>query len=1114
MSQNRCRTVLLVVAAALAIVLLPAGAAFAQSQNGTLRGIVKDTTGAVIPGATVTIINEATNDTRNMVSTSDGTFNFPALQLGDYTLNVELSGFNKYVQTHVSVKANQVTDVTATLQVGQVSNTVEVTSGSDMVQTTTTQAGGTIRDQAVEEMPNATLDGSPLNLAIIFPNTTTMPGGVAGQGGSVGGNRPRNNNFTIDGVDNNDVSLTGPLAPVIQDAVSEFNLLTNMFSAEFGHSTAGQFNILTKSGTNDIHGSAFFFGQNKKMNAYDNLTKAAIPDRVAAGLPAKPRYDFARGGGTVGFPVIRDKFFLFGAYQYQTRGREATGVSVLAPTAAALSTLNSQAANDVVRGYLAQFPVASTATDTVFVNGQAIPVGTFQAFAPDYFNQHDFQINADYNAGPHQLRGRFLYDRYRAPWINPNLPLPQFTGDNAVDNRKVAFTDVWTVSSRWVNDFRLSYSRNVSLFGVPSSFANFPNIEINTLGLDVGPEANAPQSSTQNSYQALDNVAWTRGAHSFKFGFEYRNWIAPSDFLPRSRGEWSYVDVGQFVSDLVPTGGNGALRGAGTGFFAGNQQAFYGFVQDDWKVTPRLTMNLGLRYEYVTNARDAQLQNLNAISSVPGLFDFRTPKTDKNNFGPRLGIAWDPTGSGKTSIRAGAGVAYDVNFQNLVVLQLPPQLQTEQNAGLTCALPGAPAWCGTGQGFLSGGGLLSVNVPPTTVEEARAATQAIIVDQRAPKTFTWMLSVQREMFKNWQVELRYLGTRGLNLPIQMRMNSLSVFESHPELALTTYFDPSQVPASFAATAPTQEQFLNVQDLRYSSLGFNGGFITAFQPIGNSIYHGGSVEVNRRLANHIFLKGSYTFSKTIDDSTNELFTSRVNPRRPQDPYNMRNERGLSVLDRPHKFAIGWLIEVPNPRLGNALLNEIVHGWQINGNYLAESGQPITPLSNVDALGTFDAAGVRALENPNGTQIVGSDVNYVLRNPATGLSSICNPGTSDCPSGQVVAYLAQNPNARFVVAQPGSMPNAGRNILRAPGLNNWDLSFFKNTYVTESKYVQFRVELFNAFNHPQPALGSGSYLQFTDNALSTTYANVGSPLFFDASQFSGGNRIIQLALKFMF
>ena len=179
MSQNRYRTARLLVAVALAIVLLPAGAALAQSQNGTLRGIVKDTTGAVIPGATVTIINEATNDSRNMVSTSDGTFNFPALQLGDYTVAVELAGFDKYVQTHVSVKANQVTDVTATMQVGQVSNTVEVTSGSDMVQTTTTQAGGTIRDQAIEEVPNPTLDGSPLNLAIIFPNTTTMPGGTA-----------------------------------------------------------------------------------------------------------------------------------------------------------------------------------------------------------------------------------------------------------------------------------------------------------------------------------------------------------------------------------------------------------------------------------------------------------------------------------------------------------------------------------------------------------------------------------------------------------------------------------------------------------------------------------------------------------------------------------------------------------------------------------------------------------------------------------------------------------------------------------------------------------------------------------------------------------------------
>jgi hypothetical protein len=937
----------------------------------------------------------------------------------------------------------------------------------------------------------------------------------AGEGGAVGGNRPRNNNFTIDGVDNNRVDITGTLSPVIQDAVAEFNLLTNQFSAEFGHSTAGQFNIITKSGTNDFHGTAFWFGRNRGWNAFDNLEKAAIPQRREAGLKDKPRYDFNRTGGTVGGPVVRDKLFFFGAYQYQTQGQEATGVTVLTPTAAGLQTLRSLAVNSTVANALAQVPVATAATETTVVNGQAIPVGPFQAFAPDFFNQHDFQTNGDWNAGPHQVRGRFLYNRYRAPNQNPELPLPQFSGSIATDNRKVAVTDTWTIGPRWVNDFRVSYSRFVLQYTVPAEFANFPNIAISDLGLNIGPEGNSPQSTIQNTYQILNNVAYTRGAHAFKFGLEYRNWVSPSNFLPRERGEYGYVNFQQLTNDLIPTGLNGALRGAGSGFFAGNQQAIYRFVQDDYKVTPKLTLNLGLRYEFTTNARDTETQELNSIASVPGLIEFRKPKTDKNNFAPRVGLAWDPTGDGKTSIRAGFSVAFDQTFQNLPLLQLPPQLQTEQNAELTCSLSNAPAWCGTGTGFLAGGGLVSTNVPPTTAAEARTATQGLMPDQHQPKTFSWMLSVEREFLRDYKVEMRYLGTRAMNMPVQVRLNAITVFERHPDLVLPTFLNVSQVPASVALTAPTRAQFTAAKDLRITDYCFDGGFLTSLTATGNSIYHGGAVDVTRRLSHRLYVKGSYTFSRTIDDSTNELFSSRVNPRRPEDAGNLRNERGLSVLDKPHHFAVGWTYEFPSPDLGNSLLTGFIKGWQVNGTYVAESGQPITPLAGIDANGDLDAAGDRAVINPAGTADRGSDVFFVLRGP-TGATSLCNPATTTCPSASTIGYAAKDPSARFVVAQAGTRSDAGRNIIRTAGINNWNLSFFKNTYLTEAKYLQFRVELFNAFNHRQPTIGNGSVFQqdSPNNALSTTFSNVSSPLFLDYSQFSGGNRNIQLSLKFIF
>jgi len=1123
MQTKSCLKKLLCLFAVTLLLAAAGSAASAQTVGGTLRGTVTDTTGGVVPGATVVAQNEATGARFTSITSSAGLYSFPNVLAGNYTVTVELPGFKKYVRKAVPVSANQIIDANAVLQVGEISTVVEVVGGADLIATTTSQVGATVEAKAVVDLPNSVLGGSPLNLAIALPNTTTQAGGVAGEGGAIGGNRPRNNNFTIDGVDNNDVSITGSLQPVIQDAVGEFNLISNQFSAEYGHSTAGQFNIISKSGTNQFHGSAFYYGQNRNLNAVDNLTKAAIQSGDLAG---KPRFDYNRLGGTFGGPIRKDKLLFFGAYEYSTRGQAATGVTVLSPTSAGMNILNSLVANDTVKSMLQQFPLASSQSETVTVNGQTIGVGNVQLFAPDFYNQHDFQTNLDANFGKHQIRGRFLYDRYRSPNQNPDLPLPQFTGDFAADNRKLALTDIWAITSRLVNDLRISYSRSVKAWTIPQQFANFPNIEIDALGLNVGPEGNSPQSSIQNTYQALDNLSYILGRHQIKAGIEYRNWVSPGDFLPRARGEWDYGTLDRFINDQVPNGLNGALRGAGSGFFAGNQQALYAFLQDDLKATKNLTLNLGLRYEFTTNARDANLQTLNQVATLPGIFDFRKPKTDKNNFGPRIGFAYAPSpgdgflnkvfgAPGKSSIRGGFGIAYDVTFQNLVLLQLPPQLQTEQNTDITCGSANPPAWCATGRGFLAGGGLLQVNVPPTTQAAARSSTGSLILDQVAPKTLTWTLSFQRELAQNWMLEMRYMGTRAISLPVQVRLNAISVFDRHPNLALPTYMSTAEVPASVAPTAPSLDDFYNAEDLRYSAQGFDGGFVTAYPAVGNSIYHSGSIELNRRFTKGLLLIANYTWSKTIDDSTNELFTSRVNPRRPMNPFNLRNERGLSSLDMPHKLSVSWIYELPKTGISNAFGKALLDGWQINGSYLAESGQPVTALSGQDANGDGDSAGDRAILNPNGSGMTGSGVNFVLRNPVTGRTSIATSEPEDAT--QVVGYVAVNSSARFIVAREGTADNAnrvGRNTIRSIGLNNWNLSFFKNFHITEGKYFQYRAEFYNAFNHRQFSLGLPTYQQSLNNALSSTYANVSSIQFLDASQFSGSSRTMQMSLKFIF
>ena len=564
----------------------------------------------------------------------------------------------------IDVRANQVVEVDMTLELGEVTAVVEVEGGADLVQTTSSQLASSISGRALTDLPNFgnVGDGSPYALAIVTPGVTTQGGGILGEGGAIGGNRPRNNNFTIDGVDNNRLDITGTAMPVIADAVQEFNLLTNQFSAEYGHSTAGQFNVITKSGTNEVHGSAFFLGNNRKLNAYDNLEKADLASGV---LSDKRRYDFARTGGTLGGPIIKDKLFAFGAYQYQTLGQAATGSTAETVTSTGLATIKTipgLSQNNV--GIISNpgiWPIAaapngglSAVTGSDGVTRQ-VQMGNVVGSAPDYFNQHDWQSNIDYNQGTNrQYRGRFLYSRLREPNIG-DFPFAPFTGDFQGDQRLFNLTHIWTINPNVVNDTRLQYRRLEFSWTVPEQFASFPNLNISSLGLFVGPMSSSPQASLENAYQVINNFSWIKGRHNFKFGGEFRKWISPNDFLPRERGEYDWESLQSFLLDEIPTGSNGALRGVGTGVFADNRNAFYGFFQDDFKVHPRLTLNLGMRYEYVGNPRDSAYQALNSISSVPGVIEFNVPKTDKNNWAPRFGFAWDLFGTGKTSLRGGAG---------------------------------------------------------------------------------------------------------------------------------------------------------------------------------------------------------------------------------------------------------------------------------------------------------------------------------------------------------------------------------------------------------------------------------------------------------------------------
>ena len=1110
--------------------VLTASLAQAQRLDGTLRLTVTDKSGASVEAARVTVTNEASNVSTTATASSAGTYVFPNLLVGSYRITVEKDGFKKSVSKGVVVESNQVAEASALLEVGDVSSVVEVEAGAELVKTESSELGATFSGRVANELPVNTLGGDVKEFAVFAPGTTTQQGGVLGSGGSIGGTRPRFNGFSIDGVDDNRLDVNGPTQPVIQESVAEFTLLTNQFSAEYGHSSGGQFNIVTKSGTNDWHGAGWWYNRNRDMNAATNQEKTAN-----AGQPdIKNRYDYNRAGTSVGGPILRNKLFIYGAYEFQNNGLGSQGATVTMPTASGISQLQALNPDSAVAAILGQFPAATTKTGTTNVtdvNGVVHPIdiGQFSSSAPNFSNQHDFSVNVDLSLGKHQLRGRALYDRFRAPQVNPIQPQSQFTGTNQSDARKYIVTDAWSVSNRVINDFRASFSRlNGPNIVAPAQFANFPNVEIDAFGSNVGPYSLAPQGYTQNVYQLTDSVSYIRGKHTFKAGIEGRNYIAPTNDLPRARGEWDYATLNSFINDFVPDGANGALRGAGTGSTADNYHAVYWFVQDDWKLTSRLTLNLGLRYEWSGVPRDEGKQALNAIANDPtfGLI-FRKPASDTNNFGPHVGFAWDPTGRGKWSVRGGAQIAYDVIPNNFAINSLPPELQTEQKPAITCSLSGAPAWCasflnpadGTGRGFLQGGGLLQVNVPPTTQAAARAATGSFIPDQVDPKVISWSLGVQHEVFKDTSLEVRYVGTRSLELPVQQRLNSASAFDARfPGGGLTplpTYFKTSDIPTTIPAPVDT---LANIKAFNNAPLSVDGflGSLTTFPPLGSGIYHAVSADFMHRFTRGLYFRANYTFSKNIDNATNELFSSFVNPRRSQDGYNFPGERGLSALNIPQKFAMTWVYDLPNVRTDNRFLRGAAHGWELSGTYLAESGQPVTPLSGVDSNFNGDTAGDRTVFNPAGVGLTGTTVNAVCNDGAGGATRIIGASSAACASANVVGYVAVNPTARFVQAGVGALANAGRNTVNSPGLNIWNMSVLKTNKLTERASLQFRFETYDTFNHRSFSIGlpsnNGALDQVTNtNPLNAGYIFVTSPTFLDKFSFDGGSRTLELGLR---
>jgi hypothetical protein len=1113
------------------IAMIPAGA-LGQAISGDLVGTVYDASHAVIPNATVVVVNEATNAKASTVTNPSGEYRFTNLLVGKYDLIVSAAGFGGTTLRAVPVELNKTATANVSLEVGKLATTLEVTGSAPLIDTTTAQVETTYETKQVQDLPSASIGLGVINLSLLQAGVASSGGLGAGTGPSIGGQRPRNNNFTIEGVDNNDKSVTGPSIQVPNDAVSNFTLLENQFSPEFGHSTGGQFNQVVMSGTNNFHGRAYEYFRNRNFNALDTSL-------ANQGVTEVPRYDNNRFGGQVGGPIFKDKLFFFANYEQNPIGQsQSPGSPLLAPTAAGYNTLLAipgvSNTNITTLQNYGQAPGACTAADVanetcpagsvVSVSGRPVQVGILPVVAPNWQNYKYLTTSMDYNiSDKDQLRGRYIYNN--AQFIDTAAALPAFYTTIPWKYHLVAINEYHQFSPMISNEFRVGYNRVANDYGVPNlkfpGLDAFPNLTIDDLGgINLGPAPNNPQYGVQNTYQVVNNLTWIKGDHTLKLGVEGRKSISPQKFIQRSRGDYEWSTLEGFALDQVPDFGERSIGGVG---YSGDQYGIYWYLNDIWKVRPNLSLNLGVRYEYTSTPYGWTQQKLNAVADAPGLITFGSPRAPKANLMPRVGFAWAPGKSGQTSIRGGFGMGYDVLYDNIGTLSRPPQI----GSTVDCPDPTNPTCTAPflGQGAIPPGGASGITVYDQAT--ARAYTSSYLpLNVKYPYSMQWNLGVQRSFLKDYTGEVRYVGTRGVRLNVQNRLNVVDVVT--PSRNLPTYLSaPSQ--GTLNALPYTLDALSSIDyiDPVYANLGFTNP-IVGYMPWGASTYHGLQSQLTRRFANGLQFQSAYTWSHAIDDSTADFFSTIISPRRPQNFRDLPGERSNSILDHRHRFTISAIYDMPYFKSHpNWFVRNFAGNYEFAPVFIYETGGFGTVQSGVDSNLNGDSAGDRAIFNASGVAGIGSGVTPLC---TSGLPSFAYCGENDYdpkkgPPGPdnfysypfLVGYSADNPNAQYIVAGQGALSNVGRNTMQMNPINSWDFTLLKRFAITERYKVEFAAQMFNAFNHPNWVPGLLNQVDSTDrtdqgqrNSLIPDKTNFNSP----KATWGSNPRTMQFYLKFIF
>jgi Carboxypeptidase regulatory-like domain/TonB dependent receptor/TonB-dependent Receptor Plug Domain len=1114
MSVRSWRGVMILCVAALVLLALGVGTG-AQTFRGTILGTVTDTSGAAIAGATVTIKNTDTGLVRTVTTSADGSYAAPELPIGNYSVTVETAGFKSGVVTGIRVEVSSERRADVTLQAGEISQKIEVTGDSlPQVESTDNTLGGIIESKVVTSLPVNGRDYQ--KLIFLVPGVTGSPDQITDSPGSFGifsvnGARGRANNFLLDGTDMNDgyrndpaineAGVFGTPATILPiEAIAELRVASN-FEAEYGRSAGGVINVVTKSGTNSLHGSAFEFFRNNALDARNFFNQV--------GTPQNPFHN-NQYGGALGGPIVKDKTFFFVDYEgLREKGAEASTACV--PTAADITTNTpGTGINSVIANLLAKnpWPTPNLPGSCLgnAVDGAAVPDNV--SLATPFSNRVDSAIvKIDHSFNNNNL----LTGRYYIGDSDQSFPLalvggglvPGYNTATPTRVQLVSLSYVSTISPAIINEARLGWNRFAEGFfpqdrsfdpasiGLDTGATKFdfglPKISISGLA-PIGADNGDPRDRVDTNWHYIDNISWKAGKHDVKFGYEFRRTSISQIFNRGFRGNLSFKLFSDFLSGL-PTGGGSQRQGNTDRNTFENSHA--GYVQDSYHWRKSVVLNLGLRYDYdgLIQEKHGNFTNIDPTTGATILVgQGRLYQPDYRNWAPRVSAAWDVTGKGKTVVRAGYGIFFDAYSQDMFMGHLP------FNSGFD---PG-PAYSGFGPNPISSANVTGLPLAAGTPVYGFASPMgdAFGVDQhlRTPYMENFNLNFQQEIGRKMVVQIGYVGSGGhkllrfrdINQPSQAQITACDLGVATGCLGAPTIHDGSVPRALNPAFF-----YINYEE---GSANSNYNSLQASYRIND--WHGLTSTLN------------YAWSHSIDDASDgeDYVPNAAQPNDSTAP--IRFNRGNSNFDVRNRLTWNFIYQFPN-RKGD--WQRLTDGWGLNGIVTVQSGQPFQLNYNFES--DFDGSG----EFFGRPDVVGP-VKYNQNDPNNffSLTSFAAPCTP-------VAAGFGNSDASCV---PGTrhFGNEGRNSLLGPHFRQLDFSIFKNTQLTERLKLELRFEAYNLLNHPNFAnpylplfiadAAQNGFLPTGQSAgnfrlTSTGDVGIGYPFL-----GSGGPRGLQIAAKFTF